>query len=188
MILQSLLGSCLPRSAPLLVCVHVCSVALSCLTLCDPMDYSPPGSSVHGILQARTLEWIAISFSRGSSSPRNRTGVSCIAGGFFIAEPTREATPAGPTLSALGVRGHRGQGPALVLPVQATVWGKDTPTHSDDLNSHDHRQTHPVLGPQTGWDRCTSHLTSSTWRDKKREGAWTTTPPADLEAQGLPER
>ena len=91
MILQSLLGSCLPRSAPLLVCVHVCSVALSCLTLCDPMDYSPPGSSVHGILQARTLEWIAISFSRGSSSPRNRTGVSCIAGGFFIAEPTREA-------------------------------------------------------------------------------------------------
>ena len=143
MILQSLLGSCLPRSAPLLVCVHVCSVALSCPTLCDPMDYSPPGSSVHGIFQARTLEWIAVSFSRGSSSPRNRTGVSCIAGGFFIAEPTREATPAGPTLSALGVRGHRGQGPALGLPVQATVWEKDTPRHSDDLNSHDHHQTHP---------------------------------------------
>ena len=43
----------------------------SCLTLCDPMDCSPAGSSVHGILQARILEWVAISFSRGSSRPRN---------------------------------------------------------------------------------------------------------------------
>ena len=42
-------------------------VAQSCLTLCDPMDCSPPGSSVHGILQARVLEWVVISFSRGSS-------------------------------------------------------------------------------------------------------------------------
>ena len=44
-----------------------CSAAKSCLTLCDPMDYSLPGSSVHGISQARILEWIAISFSRESS-------------------------------------------------------------------------------------------------------------------------
>ena len=42
-------------------------VAQSCLTLCDPVDCSPPGSSVHGILQARILEWVVISFSRGSS-------------------------------------------------------------------------------------------------------------------------
>ena len=55
-------------------------VAQSCLTLGDPMDYSPPGSSVHGILQARILEWVAISFSRGSSPLRDRTRVSCIAG------------------------------------------------------------------------------------------------------------
>ena len=48
----------------------------SCLTLCDPVDCSPPGSSVHGILQARILEWVAISFSRGSSRPRDRTQVS----------------------------------------------------------------------------------------------------------------
>ena len=51
-------------------------VAQSCLTLCDPVDCSPPGSSVHGILQARILKWVAISSSRGSSQPRDRTHVS----------------------------------------------------------------------------------------------------------------
>ena len=63
-------------------------VAQSCLTLCDPMDCSLPGSSIHGIFQARVLEWVAISFSRGSSQSRNQTHVFCIAGGFFTAEPT----------------------------------------------------------------------------------------------------
>ena len=48
-----------------------------CPSLCDPMDYSLPGSSVHGILQARTLERVAISFSRGSSLPREQTQVFC---------------------------------------------------------------------------------------------------------------
>ena len=57
------------------------------LTLCDPMDCSPPGSSVCGILQARILEWVAISSSKGSSLPRDRTQISCIAGGFFSTEP-----------------------------------------------------------------------------------------------------
>ena len=51
------------------------------------MDYSPPGSSVHGISQARILEWVAISFSRGFSQRRDWTQVSCIAGGFFTTEP-----------------------------------------------------------------------------------------------------
>ena len=50
---------------------------------CNPMDCSPPGSSVHGISQARVLEWVATSFSRGSSRPRDQTQVSCIASGFF---------------------------------------------------------------------------------------------------------
>ena len=58
-------------------------VSQSCLTVCDLMDCSPPGSSVHGILQAKILEWGAIPFSRGSSWPRDRTCVSCIAGRFF---------------------------------------------------------------------------------------------------------
>ena len=56
---------------------HLCVRAQSYLALCDPMDCSPPGSSVHGIFQARTLEWVAISYSRGSSQPRNRTHI-CI--------------------------------------------------------------------------------------------------------------
>ena len=55
--------------------------------LCHPMGCSPPGSSVHGILQARILEWIAIPFSRGSSQSRDWTRVFCIAGRFFTTEP-----------------------------------------------------------------------------------------------------
>ena len=58
-------------------------VAQLCLTLCTPMDCSLPGSSVHGIFQARVMEWIAISFSRGSSWPRNQTRVSRIVGRHF---------------------------------------------------------------------------------------------------------
>ena len=62
-------------------------VARSCLALCYPMDCSPPGFSVPGILQARILEWVAIPFSRGSSQPRDQTWVSCIAGRFLPSEP-----------------------------------------------------------------------------------------------------
>jgi len=58
-------------------------VSQSCPTLCDLMDCSLPGSSVHGILQTRILEWVAVPFSRGSSQPRDQTHASCIAGGFF---------------------------------------------------------------------------------------------------------
>ena len=57
-----------------------------CPTLCDPMDYT-----VHGILQARILEWVAFSFARGSSQPRDRTQVSLIAGGVFTSWAPREA-------------------------------------------------------------------------------------------------
>ena len=58
--------------------MYTCSVAQLCLTPCDPVDYSLPGSSVHGILQARILKWVAISFSRGSSWPRDQSSVSYI--------------------------------------------------------------------------------------------------------------
>ena len=65
--------------------------SLSRVRLCDPMDCSPPGSSLHGILQARVLEWVAISFSRGSSQPRDRTQVSHVVGRCFNLWATREA-------------------------------------------------------------------------------------------------
>ena len=65
--------------------------AQSCLTLSNPLDYSPPGSSVHGILQARIQEWVALPSSRGSSQPRDWTRVSCFAGRFFTVWVTREA-------------------------------------------------------------------------------------------------
>ena len=66
-------------------------VAQLCPALGDPMDYSSPGSTVHGILQARILEWVAIPFSRGYSQPRDRIQVTCIAGGFFTDWATTEA-------------------------------------------------------------------------------------------------
>ena len=72
-------------------CLCVCVwVAQSCLILCHPMDYSPPGSSVHGILQARILEWVAIYFSRGSSPPRDWTWISWTACRFFAIWATWE--------------------------------------------------------------------------------------------------
>ena len=66
-------------------CIHYSEieVAQSCPTLCNPVDCSLPDSSLRGILQARILEWVAISFSRGSSQPRDRTQVSHIAGRCF---------------------------------------------------------------------------------------------------------
>ena len=67
------------------------SVNQSCATLCDLMDCSLPDSSVHWIQQARMLEWVATSFSRGSPGPRNQTWVSCLAGGFFTIWVTRES-------------------------------------------------------------------------------------------------
>ena len=61
-----------------------------CLTLCDPVDYSLPGPSVHGDSPGKILEWAAMPSSRGPSQPTDQTPVSCIAGGFFIPEPPGE--------------------------------------------------------------------------------------------------
>ena len=82
-------------SAVFLECVRVCAKSLQlCPFLCDPVDCSLPGSSVHGILQARILEWVAMPSSRGSSRLRDRTHVSwssCFAGRFFTTEPPKKA-------------------------------------------------------------------------------------------------
>ena len=64
---------------------------MSCPTLCDPLDCNLPGSSIHGIFQARILEWVPVPFSRGSSQFKDQTQVSHVAGGFFTSWATREA-------------------------------------------------------------------------------------------------
>ena len=69
-----------------------CSVAKSCLILCDPMDSSPPGSSVYGISQARILQWVAVSYCKGSSQPRDQNPVSCIGRWILYRWATREAS------------------------------------------------------------------------------------------------
>ena len=85
-------------------CPEWSEVAQSCPTLCDPMDSSLPGSAVHGIFQARILEWTAISFSRGSSQPRDRTRVSCIADRHFTIWTTRQPFPSPVDLPDPGIK------------------------------------------------------------------------------------
>ena len=68
-------------------CAAAALCAQSCLTLCDPKDCNPPGSSVHGLSQARVLEWVAMPFSRGSSQPGMKPKSPALAGRFFTAEP-----------------------------------------------------------------------------------------------------
>ena len=74
------------------VCVCVC--VLSPVPLCSPMDGSPPGSSVHGIFQARILEWVTISYSRGLPDPEIESWVSCAGSQILYHCPTREAQEA----------------------------------------------------------------------------------------------
>ena len=80
------------------VCVCVCLVSQLCTTLWDPMDCSPPGSSIHGFSQPRILEWVAVSFSRESSQLKDWTSVSYIASQCFTIEPPGKPLLAGFTL------------------------------------------------------------------------------------------
>ena len=99
------------------------NVAQSCLTLWDPMDYT-----VHGILQARILEWVAFPFSRGSSQSRDQTQVSRIAGRFFTSWATREAQPV-PSPGGLPNPGVELGSPALqVDSLPAEPWRKPVVT------------------------------------------------------------
>ena len=102
-------------------------VAQLCLSLCDPMDYSLPGASVHGILQVRILEWVAVPFSRRSSKPRDWTQVSHIASGFLTTWATREAQGywSGKSISSPGDLPNPGikpQSPALHGDFFFTSW------------------------------------------------------------------
>ena len=92
------LSSCPGRAAPRTA--TTVAIFLSCVSLaaqlypilCNPMDCSPPDSSVHGIREVRILEWVAMPSSRGLSQPRDQTQVSCTAGGFFTVWATREVS------------------------------------------------------------------------------------------------
>ena len=109
--------------------------SLSHVQLCDPVDWGLPGSSVHGILQARILEWVANLLSRESSQPRDQTGVSCIAGGFFTGWATREV----PVWLTAGL---------LVLNLNATPSRKYSLIHpqSQDWTSRpSYAPQHPIL-------------------------------------------
>ena len=84
-------------------------------TICDPMDCSLPGSSAHGILQARILEWVAIPFSRGSSWPKDQTWVSWNADGFSTICATREARALGLSYSLFLEFSFRLESPSIQL-------------------------------------------------------------------------
>ena len=89
----SLTSYCFYFSASVIGCINSekeSEVAQLCPTLCDPIGCSLPGSSVHGIFQAKILEWLAIPFSRGSSWARDWTMISCVAGRLFTIWATRE--------------------------------------------------------------------------------------------------
>ena len=81
------LGGCHTGCVCVYVCVCVCLVTPSCPTLCSPMGWGPPGSSVHGIFQARIQEWVAIPFSRGSSWLRIEPGFPTLQTDYSPSEP-----------------------------------------------------------------------------------------------------
>ena len=95
-----------------------CLVAKLCLT-CDPMDCSPPGSSVHGTSQARMLEWVAISIARGSFQPRDQTHIFCTGRKILYRWATREAPSKGQKCKSKGKK---------ILSQIEGVWGDMTTT------------------------------------------------------------
>ena len=104
-------------------------VTQSCPTLCDPMDCSLPGSSVHGIFQARVLKWIAISLSRGSSQPRGQTRISHIVGRPFTIWATQTACKL-PTLHWDLRRVRFSAHPLIEAPLfSISLWFSRTETH-----------------------------------------------------------
>ena len=121
-------------------------IAQSGPTLCNPMDCSLPGSSVHGIFQAKILKWVAIPFSRGYSQPRNRTWVSCIAGWFF---PTRAAR-----ISSVQFSSVTQSCPTLCDPMNHSMPGLPVHHHLPELTQTHVHQGHDAIQP--------SHPLSST--------------------------
>ena len=126
-----------------------CSVTQSCPTLCDPIDCSLPGSSVHGISQAGILEWVAIPFSRGSYQLRNQTGVSCIAGGFSTSRVTWEALywPRGLSSKRRNISNRRHKGDSIEMEVKAATWPFWAPHASESTGKEGNTVSARVIDP-----------------------------------------
>ena len=112
--------------------ISACSVVQPCLTLCNPMDYRPPGSSVYGSSQARILEWVVVSFSRRPSQPRNQTHISCVS--WFSRQIlyhwevwSGSASKYSLSLAWRGIAGGSGYGWAGVPQDQEIPWTKTPP-------------------------------------------------------------
>ena len=130
----------------------------SCVQLWDPMNCSPPGSSVHGILQARILEWVAIFFSRGFSWPKDQTHVlsPALAGGFFTTSTTWEAPHTLVVALYVAGRSDSWRGELLLL---SLCWGcwyhhRDLPKHSSpcpESNSDTFHKDDHQLGKVVHW-------------------------------------
>ena len=105
----------------------LCLVAQLCPTLWDPLDCSPPGSSVHVIFQARIPEWVTISFSRGSSQLMDRTHFSCFADGFFIHWATGEVCAYPVLLITLAAAKLLQSCLTLCDPIDGSPWGSPVP-------------------------------------------------------------
>ena len=150
-----------------------CLVTKSCPTLCDLMDSSPPGFSVHGSLQARILEWVAISFSRGFSRPRDGTCISCIGRWILTTEPPGKPRGGGSFVKA-GVpklTGHQNLWESCQVP-----WAGSRPPSRGQLSPRKlHAQQVPMWVscrlPRPGtamkvWSTVWEEQTSDGWRIK----------------------
>ena len=131
---------------------------MSCPTLCDPVDYSPPGSSVHGIFQATILEWDAISYFRGSSQTRDQThisSVSCTAGWFFTTESPRKP---GRYKSKTTMRYHF----ALIRIATIKKKKQEKESFGKDVGKSKH------LCIAGGNVKCCSHCETTVWQNKRK--------------------
>ena len=154
--------------------------AQSCQTLCNPTVCILPGSSVHGILQAGILEWVAISFSRGSSQPRDQAHISCIAGRFFTIWATWKAHNTVHTIRNLNIHWkdwcYSWSSTSLVTWCEETTHWK-RPWCWERVTAKE--------GAGKGWDGWMESLTQCTWiwANSGRQGR--TGKPGMLQSMGL---
>ena len=143
------------------MCMYVLA-AQSCLILCDPTDYSLPGSSVHGILQARVLEWVAIPFFRRSSWSRDQPQVSCIVGRFFTIWGNRETQNKGKDAPELNL---------FFFFSEKILWTTTTSCKISLSRQFSAVGYNPQSGPFFSWDLTLSYKVIAFWSWQYETGA-----------------